>query len=355
MLSCGNVAADRMGRTIGRHRAHRSLAWRFFAPNPPRKPETVTMEMRQVEYFRALAEELNFTRAAKRCGVSQPSLTRSIRLLEEEFGGQLFHRDGAKTSLSELGQIVRPHLNGVFGHAHAATLEARKFTQNKTIRLRLGVMCTVAPNDLVQLLSGVRARHPDVDLEVVDADAGMLDRQLRASELDVALIGRPELNLPVAELHYLPLYREQFVIVSGLAHRFSRFDVVRCADLNDEAYLRRVNCEMADVSGPILKARGIATRTVYRSDRDDWILAMTAAGLGVAFMPRRSVNHPHVAVKPLTEPEFWREVALVTLRGRPHSPAVGALVHEAMRTTWMDDRALAVQQVVAQNDDPTED
>jgi LysR family transcriptional regulator, hydrogen peroxide-inducible genes activator len=69
----------------------------------------------------------------------------------------------------------------------------------------------------VQLLSSVRSRHPDVQLEVVDAEAGMIDRQLRDSELDVALIGRPELNLPAPELHYLPLYREQFVIVSGRA------------------------------------------------------------------------------------------------------------------------------------------
>jgi DNA-binding transcriptional LysR family regulator len=215
-------------------------------------------------------------------------------------------------------------------------------------------MCTVAPHDLVQLLSGVRARHPDLNLEVVDADAGMLDRQLRESELDVAIVGRPELNLPAPELHYLPLYREQFVIVSGREHRFSGFGAVRCADLNDEAYLRRINCEMADVSGPVLRARGIAVRTVYQSDRDDWILAMTAAGIGIAFMPRRSVSHPHVVIRPLTEPEFWREVALVTLRGRPHAPAVGALVHEAMRATWMDDQALAVKQVIARNEDTAE-
>ena len=74
---------------------------------------------------------------------------------------------------------------------------------------------------------------------------------------------------------------------------------------------------------------------------------MAAAGLGFSFMPRRSVNHPQVIAKALTEPEFWRDISLVTVRGRPHSRAVGALVHEAMRATWMDGHALAVRQAAA--------
>ena len=81
------------------------------------------MEMQQVIYFQALCEELNFTRAARRCNVSQPSLTRSIRLLEEEFGGALLHRERNNTHLSELGQIVKPHLDRILEQAEAATTE----------------------------------------------------------------------------------------------------------------------------------------------------------------------------------------------------------------------------------------
>ena len=67
------------------------------------------MEMHQVRYFLAIADELNFTRAAERRKASQPSLTRAIKQLEEEFGGPLFHRERAKTHLSDLGRIVLPH------------------------------------------------------------------------------------------------------------------------------------------------------------------------------------------------------------------------------------------------------
>ena len=112
------------------------------------------MEMQQAAYFRALCEELNFTRAARRCNVSQPSLTRSIRLLEEEFGGPLFHRERAHTHLSELGRIVKPHLDQILDGAEAAIRGARGLKALAQARLKLGVMCTVAPSDLIPLLVG---------------------------------------------------------------------------------------------------------------------------------------------------------------------------------------------------------
>ena len=70
------------------------------------------MEMHQVRYFLAVADELNFSRAAEKCNVSRPSLSRAIQLLEGEFGGQLFRREYSRTQLSELGKMVRPYLPG---------------------------------------------------------------------------------------------------------------------------------------------------------------------------------------------------------------------------------------------------
>jgi LysR family transcriptional regulator, hydrogen peroxide-inducible genes activator len=298
------------------------------------------MEMQQVVYFRALCEELNFTRAAARCNVSQPSLTRSIRLLEEEFGGALFHRERNNTHLSELGQIVKPHLDQILDEAEAANRGARGLRDLTQARLKLGVMCTVAPSDLIQLLVGVRARHRGVHLEVVDATPEALDHQLRTGELEAAILAGPD-QTREPHLHYLPLFRERYVIVIGFAHRFANLEAVRVSDLNAEEYLRRINCEVSEVFGESLDHHDSRPRTVYRSDRDDWILAMAAAGAGYAFMPAGSVAHDQVVAKPLVEPEIWREVSLVTVRGRPHSSAVGALVREAMRSPWANERALA--------------
>ena len=95
------------------------------------------MEMHQVRYFLALCEDLNFTHPAERCHVAQPSLTRAIRQLEQELGGALFHRERAHTHLSELGQIVRPHLEQVYREMQEAKREAGDFAKLRRTPLKL--------------------------------------------------------------------------------------------------------------------------------------------------------------------------------------------------------------------------
>src|SRR6266513_1323014 len=92
-------------------------------------PGSRSMEMHQVRYFLALCEELNFTRAAERCHVAQPSMTRAIKQLEEELGGALFHRERANTHLSELGRMVRPHLQQIFDDSLKAKRLAQDFSK----------------------------------------------------------------------------------------------------------------------------------------------------------------------------------------------------------------------------------
>jgi len=87
------------------------------------------MEMHQVRYFLAVAEALNFTRASERCNVTQPSLSRAIKLLEEELGGPLFCREGESTHLTDLGHLVRPHLRSVDDHSRLAKRLAQDFVR----------------------------------------------------------------------------------------------------------------------------------------------------------------------------------------------------------------------------------
>jgi LysR family transcriptional regulator, hydrogen peroxide-inducible genes activator len=86
------------------------------------------MEMHQIKYFLAVCSERNFSRAARLCQVSQPSLSRAIKLLEAEFGGSLFRRARGHSHLTALGEIVRPHLEKVWEKREAAITLAREFT-----------------------------------------------------------------------------------------------------------------------------------------------------------------------------------------------------------------------------------
>jgi DNA-binding transcriptional LysR family regulator len=304
------------------------------------------MQMHQIRYFLVLAEELNFTRSAARCNVAQPSLTRAIKALEEELGGPLFHREHANTRLTELGKVVRPYLEDVYRGAETARRKARELVDNRTMPLRLGLMCTIAPNQLLDFIHAVQANHPMVRLQIVDAAAGKLQEALLAGDLDSAIYAMPMVP-PDERLHYLPLYRERFVVVTRPDHRFAGRNAVCVRELDGERYLARTNCEYDAPATRIFDEQRADCETVYESERDDWILAMAAAGIGFSFMPELSARHPGVVALPLIEPEFWREVALVTVRGRQYSPAVGSLVREAMRKRWSGAPALAITAVRA--------
>jgi LysR family transcriptional regulator, hydrogen peroxide-inducible genes activator len=203
----------------------------------------------------------------------------------------------------------------------------------KKATLKLGVMCTVAPHFLVDLLADVRKHNPGIDLELLDASAREINDRLIEGTLDVAIYCLPP-DESDDRLSLIPLFKEQMVIVLHPTHPLAERNAVRAKDLNGQSYLSRINCEFRGYAGEILRGLGVSYQTVYRSERDDWILAMIATGLGFGFMPQGCVSHEGVVARPLVDPEIWREVNLVTVRGRPHSPAVGVLTREAQRVKW---------------------
>lgn len=300
------------------------------------------MEMHQVRYFLAVSQELNFTRAAERCNVAQPSLTRAIKQLEEELGGPLFHRERTNTHLSELGNMVLPYLTEVYRQSERAKELAGNFGRLENNTLKLGIMCTVAPRHLVDLIAAVHSRHQGLELQLADARAALLQEHLINGDLELAvycLAGDHKDD----RLHYMPLFREQMMLVVNPQHRLARLNAIPVRELDGECYLNRINCEFNGYAGPIWREHGAQVKMIYRSERDDWILSMIAAGLGFGFMPEFCIDRSDVVARPAIDPEFWREVNLVTVRGRPHSPAVGAFVREAMRTQWLGQTAIAAR------------
>lgn len=288
------------------------------------------MQIHQIKYFVALSENLNFTRAAEQCNVSQPSLTRAIKQLEDELGGALFHRERSNSHLTELGRLMEPHLKQVLAEIEAAKDRARDASALQQGTLTLGVMCTIGPTKLLELITSYRRKYPSVNLLVRDARGQELQEMLLHGELEVALYGLPE-GID-DRLHMMPLFEENFVITFAPGHRFEQLPVISGADLKGEPYVARVNCEFFDYASPRLTAArdGNMPEVIYRSEREDWCLAMIRAGLGYGFTPEFAIEVPDIQARPLVDPAFARTVNVATVRGRPYSPAVGAFVRETM-------------------------
>ena len=164
------------------------------------------MEMYQVRYFLALCQTLNFTRAAEQCNVAQPSLTRAIKKLEGELGAPLFRRERNLTHCTELGHMMRPHLQRIMEASELAATQAHDFSSMDIAPLSLGVMCTIGPSRLIGFISKLRKELPGLELRLHDASGSQLIDDMMAGELDVAIIGMP--NMP-ERFNTRSLYKER--------------------------------------------------------------------------------------------------------------------------------------------------
>ena len=227
---------------------------------------------------------------------------------------------------------MQPYFERVYGQAQAAKDAAKTFAKLDDIPLKIGVMCTIGPQVLADFFGGFRERYPGVELQLLDTAGYALREMLLEGSIEVAIYGLPE-GID-DRYHALRLFEEHFVIACSSTHRFAGMDVIRCRDLHEERYVNRFNCEYYEYAGNILRDMGVYVKVVMRSERDDWVQAMILAGLGFGFFSEYSVTMPGIVVKPLIEPEFIRQINLVTVRGRPHSPAVGAFVRAARGYKW---------------------
>jgi len=297
------------------------------------------MELYQIRYFVALCETLNFARAAERCGVSSPSLTRAVQKLEQELGGLLIRRERRLTHLTELGRLVRPMLAEVLAHADGAKVAARRFLATEEKPLRLGIMPSVGPLCLAPFLARFGTLYPGIELALVEGEILRLKELLLSDGLDVAVAAPIE---PAnRRLRQYPLYSERVVVVFPLDHRFERQQSVRLADLKDESFLLRTNCERWALLLESCRSHGFEPRIVYRCKREDWVQMMVASGRGVTIMPENlHLGHGTIA-RPLIEPALQRDVSLVTVAGRPHSRPLQHLIRAIRAHQWDRDISAA--------------
>jgi DNA-binding transcriptional LysR family regulator len=290
------------------------------------------MEMHQIRYFLKAGETLNFTRAAEQCGVSVPSLSRGIHQLEEELGGQLFRRERHLTHLTDLGRLMLEHFSVMSNAAEAAKREAMDYARLAGSRLKFGIFASIGADILTGYLTTLRSEAPELELHIWEANCEELEAALLGGEIDIALTSSPELD---ERIRMTPLFREAFYISFAPGHRFGQMNAVPLRELEGEAYVKRLHCEfpsnLARLGVP-KPYSGVNIR--YVGEREDWIQSLVRAGLGCAVMPEYLPLLPGLELRPLVDPEVFRQISLATVAGRRHSPPVAAAVAAARHYRW---------------------
>jgi len=290
------------------------------------------MELQQIRYFLAIHQHGGFSRAAQDCDVSQPALTAAIKKLETEVGAPLFYREGKRLVLTELGRMVKPHLEQVLSGTQTAREIARNFTLLRQAPLRVGVMTTIGPVRISQFLRRFHQSNPGVELTVRDASLQPLLHELENGELDVAVVSAPDgLDDTFRSEH---LYRERYVVVFPPGHRFERMSAITLTDVSGEAYVDRLACEMREAVLAVCSQREVELYATFRSEREDWIESMVLTGHGFAFMPEYSVRSGGLLQRPLVDPPVERTVLIAEVRGRQRTPAAKLFVEGIQNHKW---------------------
>lgn len=289
------------------------------------------METHEIRYFLAACNTLNFTRAAEECEVSTPTLTRAIKKLEDEFGGQLFRRERRLTHLTDLGRLMQQHLARAQEAAEAALAAAGKFRQVET-RLKMGVISTMSTSHLVAYLQKLRERAPNLDLDIWESHCADIAAALEQGELDIAIMTQPDYS---DNFRAVALFDEPYLVAFAPGHRMEAMNAVPLAELEGEDYVKRMHCEFPSNFAKLGMAKPYhAVKVRYATEREDWVQCMVAAGLGLTLMPKYLGLVPGVKTRPIIEPEVIRTISIVTRAGRQHSAPVAAALSTATGLDW---------------------
>jgi LysR family transcriptional activator of glutamate synthase operon len=282
------------------------------------------MELRQLRYLVALAEERSFTRAASREHVAQPALSQQLRRLEDELGLLLVERTTRQLSITPAGGLLVARARRILGELEAAHAELESLKGVRTGRVRVGAIHTMGPVDVSLALAIFHERYPGVELTVREESSEELAEMIRDDELDLAFLSVTER----VESHGLALHQlvsEELVVLLPPDHRLARRRRLRMADLREEEFISyRPGARLRELLFGAGRESGFEPQVKLESNESQRVRRLVSRGMGVAILPRSDAVSPgaEVAVAALIEPPLSRDITLAWRRERRHPPAV---------------------------------
>jgi DNA-binding transcriptional LysR family regulator len=284
-------------------------------------------ELRHFRYFVAVAEELNFSRAARRLRMAQPPLSAAIRQLESELGTELFRRTSREVALTEAGRVLLDGARRTLAEADQAVTATRRTGEGKLGRLRIGFSWSARFETLPALGQAFRAARPDVELLTEEMWNARMIEALRAGVIDLAVSLCPEIGDAVS---YVPVRSERVVAVLASSHPCAGSGSVRLADLADESFVlfpREYAPRLYDQLVGLCRAAGFEPVVRKESFHAGWELGLLADEHVVSLTPEsvgRDLPGGLVAV-PLHEPQQELETQALSRPDDP-SPAVASFL-----------------------------
>ncbi len=278
------------------------------------------MELRHLRYFVAVAEELNFTRAAARLHIGQPPLSQQIQALEAELGLLLFERTRRHVALTEAGRLFLERAYRILGSTEQAVVDARRAARGEVGRLRIGFTASLPFTSLLpNLVRRHRRLRPDVTLTLREMFTSDQYTALENDELDIGFVRYtglpPPPGIDLHEIHHDPLR-----LVIHTSHPLAGRPTLSIADLRDEGFIcypQGVGTGLAALLQQLCLAAGFAPRIVQEAREATTQIGLVAAGLGVALLPAplECVRIEGVRYVPVSDPGAYLSLGVARRRG----------------------------------------
>ncbi|MDJ1371212.1 LysR family transcriptional regulator [Gulosibacter molinativorax] len=259
------------------------------------------MELRQLRYFLAVAEELHFGRAAERLRVSQPPLSVAVKSLEDELGVSLFNRSTRRVTLTPEGELLQRRVTPILEDLDQVASEVADVRKGLRGLLRIGYVSSASYTILPRAVQLFQGRLPLIDLQLNPLTSGEQLERMRDGGIDLGIV-RDQSAVPGLRLE--PVLEERLVVVLPVEHPLSRFETVKVEQLEGEplvlfahelmpGYVTRIT--------EVLEANGAMPRVVQRIVHQETVLGLVAAGVGLSVLPESvaRISMPGVAVRPL--------------------------------------------------------
>ena len=290
------------------------------------------MELNQVSYFINLAETLNFTAAARLSGVSQPSLTRAIRRLEEELGGPLIYRDGKNSRLLGLGQDVELEFRRMLVAMKSVRHHSENWAMGRHRVLDVAVAPTVGPKAFTTFFDSALEEVPSIEIKLHSLQSSEDTSEVLSGKYHACIL--PRESRPDRKLDVRPLFKERFVLGCSVNHPLAETDTVRGEDLLAFPFVDRLKCEFRDQILDHFARREVLVRPRFRSDRDDWVQRVVAEGRGICILPERSAAAPGLVTRPIEGFALEREVVIATVSRSTAPVEIRKIAQLAARYEW---------------------
>jgi len=290
------------------------------------------MEMHQVRYFLSAVSELNFTKAAEKCNVSQPSLTRAIKQLEAELGGDLFRRERPQAQLTDLGQRMLPLLRQCYDSAVGARSLASAIKGGEIGALRLALSRTIGLDLLTRYFSELTRLFAGLEMKLLRGTATDMVELLKKGDAELAIAGT--IDETWERLDKWPLFTEPFQLLVNRQHPLAQLPQISIDELRGQKFLQRNYCEDAVHTRAVLRDHSINLECGHDVTTDEDLRVLVEADFGIALAPRSMYSPVDLAKVSVSEIELSRTVYVYGVAGRQRTAVAAAMLKMLRAADW---------------------